>query len=771
MLKRIGALLLSLALLVNAASALAAPNDAALFTRDTEDRTAPQVETAVAVGNVLYILVRSNDEQEGATRFSMYRYTLGQADAPELVADNLFYARWYSRLEDARSDAEAIGTSPEEGIGFLFSEGDQLYSLNNLTGAVTKLSFADGKLAHEIAATLDMTQLYIQDGDYSYLMDITFPVMAGGHLYFAASDWSGAEPRYLLFDCDAASGSLKSVQLKQRLSSLAPYKEGLLLTYINQSWDEAAQKSIPAALGEVNPQDGTLTRLYEFEDTNLYISGMSYAPENDTLYYYANSTVWAMPGLGAPQKVAYANVSYASGTALLGTYFVTWDSNGLEIRNTDPAYLPTKTLTLIGSWRNDAARAFSAQNPDVPLIFANDWYDMSSLGQAMVSGDKTIDIISYGVSSGFDTLLKKNYCADLSSSEKLMTFAQSLYPVIQKEIMKDGKLCAIPVGAYGYGMTYNPDYLEKMGLTAADLPTNYIELCEFITRWNNEWADHEETANILPISTGNHRKAVFELMLNSYIDYYDSLGEPLDFNTPLFNSLLTALDAMDSSNLDMPADATDEEYDEFYQLHTALFDRDMSMLSEPRGDYPRVPLNLALSGDVDYTAGIHLEVMFVNPKCENLPEAIALLENYADNLEATYRVILSPEANDPIPNAYFEENVKSWQNSISEYTKALETCEPSQRKDYEDAIAYVQKLLDNQEDYRYDLSAQTIALYRETQGSHLFVRHQNPLYMGSGDTGNQIASLHERYLQRQMTKEQYIKELSQKVRMIVMENQ
>ena len=45
------------------------------------------------------------------------------------------------------------------------------------------------------------------------------------------------------------------------------------------------------------------------------------------------------------------------------------------------------------------------------------------------------------------------------------------------------------------------------------------------------------------------------------------------------------------------------------------------------------------------------------------------------------------------------------------------------------------------------------------------------LYSAGDDTYAQLQSLHNRYIQNQITREQYIKELNQKARMIVLEDQ
>ena len=110
--------------------------------------------------------------------------------------------------------------------------------------------------------------------------------------------------------------------------------------------------------------------------------------------------------------------------------------------------------------------------------------------------------------------------------------------------MKDGKLYAIPVTLYGSTLSYMPSKLEEIGLTEEDMPTTFVELCEFITRWNNEWIDDENKTNVMPFcTTMSNRSVVFDLMLKAYLDYYDAKGEPLTFDTPEFNAMLTALDS------------------------------------------------------------------------------------------------------------------------------------------------------------------------------------------------------------------------------------
>ena len=352
-----------------------------------------------------------------------------------------------------------------------------------------------------------------------------------------------------------------------------------------------------------------------------------------------------------------------------------------------------------------------------------------------------------------------------------MDFVQGLYPAVQKEIMKDGKLYAIPMSISSSVLCYNVAKLEEVGLTQEDVPTNLVDLCAFITRWNNEWMDDENKANVMPICTlSSNRQIVFDMMLNGYIDYYDATGQTLDFDTPLFNQLLTALDNMVADNLDRPAVMSNMEYDEFYQLYSGLFLEDSLLSSVSTGrEYLLGPL--ALNDELDYKVGAYMQVMFVNPKCANMPEALRLLECYVQNISPYSLIPLSPDANDPLPNPNYEQTVQNLQENLADLQAQLADVDPAQKRDLEDSIAYYEQRLANQEDLRWNISPETITRYREFIGDHVYIRHSNVLYSAGDDTYAQLQSLHNRYIQNQITREQYIKELNQKARMIVLEDQ
>lgn len=199
MMKRMIALLLVLVMTLCAAAAWAAPGDTTLFARDYDANNSPSVTTAVAVGDTLYILVNQFDEELSANIFSLYRYTRAKAASRNCWRASCAIPAGIAPWKMPKAAQANIGADPETGFGYLFSDGEKLYGFNTLNGEIASLTFADGAMSREVVCTVATNDLYIQEEDYSYMVDINGLCCMNGHVYFASSDWRGREPQYFLY--------------------------------------------------------------------------------------------------------------------------------------------------------------------------------------------------------------------------------------------------------------------------------------------------------------------------------------------------------------------------------------------------------------------------------------------------------------------------------------------------------------------------------------------------------------------------------------------
>ena len=90
-------------------------------------------------------------------------------------------------------------------------------------------------------------------------------------------------------------------------------------------------------------------------------------------------------------------------------------------------------------------------------------------------------------------------------------------------------------------------------------------------------------------------------------------------------------------------------------------------------DQDRVICPLSVVDGEEPVIGMTLTLAFVNPFSENKEAAIEYLEDAWDANGRTNRILMNPNDNEPVVNAYYEQNLKEIQNNIDQQKKSLET--------------------------------------------------------------------------------------------------
>lgn len=140
------------------------------------------------VGDAALYPAREYDAGTSVWTYQIYRFVQGQDTEPEKVCANICYTRSYPTLESARAGLPE-DVNPEDGFGYLFGDGKNLYGFNTLTGSMAKLTFDGGVMQHQEVCTVDIEALMIRESDYAYMMDMVSPVIMDGELYFIFTDW------------------------------------------------------------------------------------------------------------------------------------------------------------------------------------------------------------------------------------------------------------------------------------------------------------------------------------------------------------------------------------------------------------------------------------------------------------------------------------------------------------------------------------------------------------------------------------------------------
>lgn len=647
-------------------TAMAAHEDTVLFSGINENTA--RIKSVAAEGDTLYIFTDD---------CVLYHFKLGMAQ-PEIVAQDIPY-NGYTLLIDEFNDYVTPGVqSDPQALDYIFLKDDQLYNLNTLTGDFSTVAIADGMISLTPIVTLNLTPTMEDDTIYGSIALLNDAVFTGDTLYLLITNFS-ADSRIIQ---TLAAYSLPDGQVKvyttPHIISITPYLEGSMLVAIFD--EESAYESLPAVYPELHVLDlatDTTEKVAAF-DTDM-VAGIRYQPDNDALYFFSDGNIMMMPSLGTAQPVAYIPpdtwVSDHMNCSLLeGNLYVAASHQHIFIKNTDSAFLPTTTLNIYGGYYEDATLSFCINNPDVAVNFSPTYrYDSSqALLQALVSEENAPDILILDtVYDDFESLLKNGSFLDLSSNQVLASAANSMYPFIQDTITAHGKTYGIPLAIYQqtHSFSYSTDALAAAGLSPEDLPTNYIALCEFITHWNNELVD--KCPDMQPFYLHN-KEALFRIIVQDYLAYYNCLDENITFDTPMFRSLMEALGKMETSNLNFSEDERWHQTDLIQYLEAdGLYNNTYAA---------RLPMSL--SPDIDTSSvGYALEVAFINPNSENVDAAITYLESCLEYMNDYYKLMLRPDWNQPILSqedylispetiAYYNESIVP---SAYVYTKCLQS--------------------------------------------------------------------------------------------------
>ena len=771
--KKFLSLLAALALLALPMTALAAPGDALLLRADAQRGV--DLRGLVEADGTVYMFTYHDEV-----------YTLAPgADAPVCHAfqsppmeqedeETVLYPYIAAFITWEGKPCVVLTESLEEMEG----EGEDAEYFRTCEGAwLCELAFdkeGNASVGEEITE-LDWFDI-IQGTDYENYAQCDRPFVAGDLLCFTSYDESSNN---IIVATDLTDGDTDiyyptDLGLDAYLEEICAYKDGLLL-----------------ALSVQYTQDGSVANLYltdlEAEEAELlaevpltgrgYPDGLVYRADNDTLYFAMNGELWALPGMDAERLESVASLpveaSYDVRPILTSEgYYITGNYEAVVRRNTDPALRSDVRLTVQRNYNpsiNNAYYAFSAEYGDVDVVMVEQVEDVV---QAMMNRSSDVDIYCLSVDSAeYEAVYSRGYMAELTESEELSAFIDSIYPFAREACVKDGELLGVPVEFYVSSMGYDPEAFARLGLTEEDVPTTWQAFFESLEPLAAKVAEVEGMTLFDGFEDyGSARFMLLDTMLASYMAYISQPGSELAFDTEAFRGALNACEAVDWTALGL---AEPEDMDGYSwtsssgdSTHNALF----SSYGNPTADTYAVqgafqPLPLGFDGDRQLSA--QMTVAFVNPFSEHREEAVAFLEAVAREMEPLLKIQHCPEENEPVKNPDYETTLAAYDQSIADAQAQLDAAETDAEKQaYAAILAEYEKA--REQFFRYDAwqaSEESIARYRAFAPQIIVIRN---LGMG-GDNSSAFYELQNQFTQGLITADEFIEGVDGKLQMMMLE--
>lgn len=780
--KLISAALATVMLLCAALPALAAPGDATVFRDDYSGSSEISLSSMAYYNGHIYIFSYDN-------RYGLWNDAEGKLDLYELN-NTLFTGEVDDESEDldegeTRYTSFNGAISGDDGIYFLFAtsktiEEDGSYDSQFETMELYKAEVAeDGTLSLPEDAEpveLEWDDMVDEYDNSSYPNGLTNPQIRGGKL--VGSTYLDAGDRAIAV-LDVEDGSCTIIDLQPDdecyLNSWCFYQDGSVLLNYGHYTNETSE-SVLHTLNLDTEEEAPLCTV-----TGKSIYSMVYDEAKDTLYFACNGELCRMKGADAStiESISALAVNNGDGQPTFLTddgRYLTGDYQTVVLRGTDPSQRAEISLTVYSSYNTyvqNAAYTFGNTHSNVEVVMVTSYEDVV---QAMMNQSDAVDIYVLSVSDpGYAALLERGYLADLSSSDKITKFVNSVYPGLQDVLIRDGKVVALPVELYTSSMSYSPKTAEALGVT--EIPTNWLELFRFLAEDAPALLESHEGYNILPAynTAEDMRNQLFSQMFQDYMLYLEKEDVEFAFDTDLMHSLLEAFEKIDFTKLGLLENYDDDNSvmyssDEDKTLFNTWGTVDCRVYNMSSTN--SLPLMLSLGTEDSPRLRAEMSVAFVNPYSKNQEAAIEYLETTIDGMDQTFIIDVCPDQNEPVLNAYYEQNIQS----MNEYKESLEQ-QIAECTD-EDEKAALQEQLESQQQYideytknnAYDASEESIAKYRE-YGDKLRATEYFGVDIYNDSDKDSMYSQMTQYLQGAIDANTMLQKLDKTVKMMILEKQ
>lgn len=587
-----------------------------------------------ALGDALYLAGGINSDDDiyvqtpGDEAYAIYK---GDADDErELLNLTAFgdglYALCAEGVEEDWFDEEA-DACPAYSVGRLrFSEGR--YTVEDARTIERSALFGDDPRSPSSASV----RSFCADGDFIYLLS---------EWAYPAEDWSG-EIHCRLLRLNPATGALDALELPEGKylgweGDLSAFSGGDGRAYLALSENEAETSRIL----RIEP-DGSLTAVAEL----AYRAGsrpcaFAMNAEGDMLYYLQERCIYAAPVSDPAQARAITTTGQTYGNA------VRIGDDALAIVNELSAQIYVLSdvqaeitrLCVDGSGGNyDAETAFAEAHPGVNLVgdpcYAQTWRDRYV--DAILAGQSQADVWLIQLED-VPLLLDAGVYAQIDDPELIET-ASRMYPGLQREMQRDGKLAAVPLYGWTYlNFSFDPEVMQVLNLSEEALPETWPELLELLIELsrdpqaqryclNSDYADADEFFRIL-----------FNRICSAYLRLCRYEGREADFSEPRFEAVVDLwrqidFDAFRYVRRDMPDNTVEGT---LLYLDSVIADADWA-----------VPCPLRFDEASPRVSGCSGLVAIINPETQNMALACDYIRCYfGDGIEDRGRISFDLDSN------------------------------------------------------------------------------------------------------------------------------
>lgn len=697
----------------------------------------------------------------------LYSYHPGD-DALTSCASHLYHARGVTTFQAAQDACEEnmsrvpLYQMPDlrYAISDVGTDGERLYAINHLNGLIFAMEVTEEGVVFEDVVQMDVGEWFVREleqADGDVMEELCMPEVLSVSDGKMACLCRGAMQDDLLL-ISLLDGSVEQVDLGEvwvyEAAAGAPGEIVLSLYDRNVNG---------MSLYRMQMADGEMT-CFKQDVSSYAMRGLAWNAQEESY--------WVTNGV-AIQSTKDFDVYTTRGSlprsgmslAVAGEKLIAYQRSRVYVRTISDEAQEQLTLMLRQSdGAYEAIQEFSERNVDVILdVQQNHRGTKNEVTSALEDG--TVDLLLLGEDARevqpwlLDELLDSGNCRELSDMPEVVKYMESVHPVFRSAVMRDGKLYGIVRAAYSTsGYNINRLVQEEMRLMEDDLPTNLVDLCAFITKWNNEYVT--QYPSYVPLdSTEDYHARIFDLMVWEWIGYCQASDIPLTFDHPIFRQMLDALAAMDSSEIEKANQVVNEEESDYRMplILTGVYTvGDFSNYTTASGDRTLIPMTL--TADTPFLHAItELEVVLCSANTDNTVLAERMLNEIITTMPEVNQHILITGCTSGVERSGYSSLADTYETSLAALKRQMEKAPTSRKLYFADQIAHMEAeyhYFNGQ--IRWSIAPKTVELYQEVILPACYLRR--PSVVEVGDTREAFNKLCNAYLRGDLSIDAFIEE-------------
>ncbi len=620
-------------------------------------------------------------------------------------------------------------------------------------------------------------QLYVLD----LPADTLFSAVTGGFEVLDGYAWfllplEGTRDQMVLYRVSLADGRLTRMTADY-LTDLQTWQGGLLAVYSNWNVRRPEGGFYPSRFATIDLDTGAVSLLEEM--TGADCRGLVTDEENGQLYVHNGSEIYRYDAsLRSPTLMGYMNTGYAGARQTLWQGHYVYDNSLMDTvvaripLQENPLARPLIRIMPSMSWGDPTdVQAYAQAHPELRIEFSDTISTTAEyISRGMTDPTATCDIYALTLSDGVFALLRdKGYLLDLSAHPALTQIVSQMHPRLTAPLTQAGGLWGVPVAVSASMPGYSEEALEKLGLTADDMPRTLMEMLDFIQLWDEEYADLYGVS-LLFGGVKDLYGALRDLIFEMQVHHCEREGIALTFDTPAMRALLQRLEEL-RPVIDRIHPPREDYYLTTFPLASgsALFYLDASPLP-PRYNGPApVPLMLQLDEESEAWIPVSITALVVNPASNSPDEAMDLIAYLCQAMQEHQKFVLLQEMNDPIEDDFYPEALEFAEGWVAEAQAILEAAIAMGSTDLRDFTRQLREReleLKRVQATRWAFDAQQVAAFRANDD--LLFAPTTGLYSDSMLLLRTSSAL-ERYLDRQLPLDQLLREFERMLQMMRME--